>query len=251
MKIKVMETAVELGEEAALLAAAVLNRTIANRGQARLVLSTGASQFETLKALVGLDVDWKKVAMFHLDEYVGLPESHPASFRRYLKERFVNLVHPGRVYFVNGEGDITANIMALAAEISKEPPDLALVGVGENSHIAFNDPPADFTTKEPYIVVNLNDRCKRQQVREGWFATAADVPRQAVSMSVYQIMQCKTIIAPVPHREKAEAIRMMLEEEVTNEIPATILTYHPALTLLLDRASASKVNPGIVARFSQ
>jgi glucosamine-6-phosphate deaminase len=166
-----------------------------------LVLSTGASQFETLDALVKSEVDWSKVEMFHLDEYVNLPESHVASFRKYLKERFINKIPLGKVHLISGEENIQNMSQKLSVEIRKEPIDLALIGIGENAHIAFNDPPADFETKEAYIVVNLDENCKKQQVREGWLATVEDVPKQAISMTVHQILQSKVIISCVPHPE--------------------------------------------------
>ena len=187
------ENAVEVGKDAARLAAMKLNLAIEGRGSARIILSTGASQFETLEALVKADVDWSKVEMFHLDEYVGLPETHPASFRKYLKERFVNLVNLKAAYFVDGEHP-EETIKYLTEEIAKAPIDVALIGVGENAHIAFNDPPADFDTKESYIIVNLDEKCRMQQVGEGWFKTIDDVPKQAVSMTPYRIMESKTII---------------------------------------------------------
>lgn len=242
MNLKILANSEELGKAAAKAAADILNRSIDEQGKARLVLSTGASQFDTLKALVSMKVDWSRVEMFHLDEYVALPESHPASFRKYLKERFINLVHPGKVFLVNGEGDCDANISALTKEIQKEPVDLAVVGIGENAHIAFNDPPADFTTKAAYHIVTLDDNCKKQQVREGWFPDIEAVPKEAISMTVYQILTSKTIISPVPNAVKAKAIKAMLENEVTPEVPATILKNHPDFLLLLDENSAALIN---------
>ncbi len=242
MNVKILETSEKLGKEAATLAAAVLNKTIQEKGSARLALSTGASQFETIKHLVEMDVDWGKVEMFHLDEYVNLPVSHKASFRKYLKERFVNLVSLKKVHFVNGEGNIQETVKKLSEEISKEPIDLGLIGIGENAHIAFNDPPADFETKDPYIVVNLDENCKQQQVREGWFESIDKVPSQAISMSVHQIMSCKVIISSVPHKVKAKAIKAVFEKEVTNMIPATILKTHQDITLFLDKQSSSELN---------
>jgi glucosamine-6-phosphate deaminase len=249
VKVNIYDSPEELGYAAAGFAAAVLNQAIAERGCARVVLSTGASQFETLQALVDQKVDWSKIEMFHLDEYVQLPESHPASFRKYLRERFTNRVRLKNCFFVNGEGDIQANIRELTHQIRKEPIDLALVGIGENAHIAFNDPPADFNTQEAYIVVNLDENCKQQQVREGWFANVADVPNQAISMTVFQIMQSKIIVSAVPHHVKANAMKMTFENDVTPKIPATILKEHPAVHIFLDRESASLVKPKLLNRF--
>ncbi|TVY05474.1 glucosamine-6-phosphate deaminase [Paenibacillus cremeus] len=240
MNVKILKNAAELGAEAAKIAAKVLNNRIEEKGKARLVLSTGASQFETLKALAQEDVDWSKVEMFHLDEYVNLSEAHPASFRKYLKDRFVGLIPLQKAHYVNGEGNLDENIAALASEIRKEPIDLALIGIGENAHIAFNDPPADFDTKEAYVVVDLDEACKRQQVGEGWFATLNDVPKQAITMTVHQIMQSEVILSCVPHKVKAKAIHDFFTNDVTNQIPATILKKHPNFTLLLDELSASE-----------
>ncbi len=195
-----------------------------------------------------MELDWSKVEMFHLDEYVGLPETHPASFRKYLKERFINIVHPGKVFLVDGEGNIQKNIAQLNKAIREEPVDLALIGIGENAHIAFNDPPADFETKEAYIIVDLAERCKKQQVGEGWFQTVDDVPKQAISMTIYQIMQSRVIISPVPYQVKAEAIKLTLENDLSNMVPATMLKKHKSVTLFLDEDSASLVDPKLLNR---
>ena len=246
MKVKVFKNSEELGKAAASYSAEILNKAIKEKGEARLVLSTGASQFDTLKALIEEDVDWSKVEMFHLDEYIGLSESHPASFRKYLKERFTSKVPLKKAHFVDGEGNVQERIKLLTNEIRKAPVDLALIGIGENTHIAFNDPPADFDTKEAYIIVNLDDACKRQQVGEGWFPTVNDVPGQAISMSVYQIMQSKVIVSCVPYKAKAKAVKLVLENDVTNTIPATMLKRHPNWTLFLDSDSAALVDRDVL-----
>ncbi len=238
MKIVISKTADELGCRAAEQSARVINEAIAKNGKARIVLSTGASQFETLKYLVKADVDWSKVEMFHLDEYVDLPITHPASFRKYLKERFVDLTNVGEAHFVDGTPE---GIEALTKELRSAPIDLGLIGIGRNSHIAFNDPPADFDTKAAYLVVKLDDACRDQQVGEGWFATRDDVPEYAVSMSVWQIMQCKTIISAVPHAEKAWAVAAALGNELSNRFPATMLKTHGDYTLYVDAASYADV----------
>lgn len=236
MKIIVSDTPRELGQAAARLAAEYLNELIDKNGYARIVVSTGASQFETFEALVASVIDWSKVEMYHLDEYAGLPESHPASFRKYLKERFVSKVHLLAANFVDGSAE---GIIEISKKLLEKPVNLGFIGIGENGHIAFNDPPADFETKDPYIMVSLNATCKKQQVGEGWFATVEDVPKQAVSMSVFQIMQCKKIISCVPHAVKAKAVADTINSEPTNLIPATILKTHPDWTLLLDKNSAA------------
>ena len=185
MTITIFENPVELGKNAAEYCTEIINEAIASNGKARIVLSTGASQFDTIKTLTKKNIEWGKVEMFHLDEYIGLPESHPASFRKYLKERFLSKVKIKQAYLVDGEDDPQKTIDYLTAEIRKEPIDLGVIGIGENAHIAFNDPPADFGTEEAFICVALDDACKQQQVREGWFATTDDVPQQAISMSVF------------------------------------------------------------------
>jgi len=236
MKVIVSDTPKELGITAARIAAEYLNGLISKKGYARIVVSTGSSQFETFEALIASDIDWSKVEMFHLDEYAGLPESHPASFRKYLKERFVSKVNLLAVNFVDGN---PGSIQALSRKLLEKPVDLGLIGIGENGHIAFNDPPADFETKDAYILVNLSDTCKKQQVGEGWFANVDEVPKQAVSMSVHQIMQCGKIISCVPHAVKAKAVADTMNNDLTNLVPATILKNHSDWTLLLDKASAA------------
>ncbi len=241
MEIRIAKDRYALGESAAKHVAGILREVIAEKGSARIVLSTGASQFDTLEALTKVSgIAWDKVEMFHLDEYVDLPKTHPASFRKYLQERFVDKVAPLKaVHFVDGT---EAGIAALTAELRRAPIDIGLIGIGENGHIAFNDPPADFETKEAYIIVNLDDACKRQQMGEGWFATVDDVPKQAVSMTPYQIMQCERIVSCVPYSVKAEAVRKTLRtSETTNLVPATLLKEHPDFILYLDADSASGI----------
>ena len=239
IRISVSATPEELGERAAMKIAELLNAAIKAKGHARLVLSTGQSQFETLSALVHKDVDWPKVEMFHLDEYVGLPESHVASFRKYLKERFVSLVNLKAAYFVNGEGDVEKNIEELTEEIRKDVVDVGVIGIGENGHIAFNDPPADFDTDMAYKVVDLDRRCRMQQVGEGWFKTFEDVPKQAITMCPRQIMACEHIVTAVPHKVKAEAVFNTITKPVTPDVPATLMKTHPDWNLFLDDDSAS------------
>ncbi|HZK39506.1 MAG TPA: 6-phosphogluconolactonase [Clostridia bacterium] len=236
MNIIVCENAEELGEKAAELAAEHLHKQIKRNGSARIIVSTGASQFDTFRALIASDIEWNKVEMFHLDEYFGLAESHPASFRKYLKERFVSKVNLLGVNFVEGTAE---NIQEVSKKLLEKPVDLGIIGIGENAHIAFNDPPADFETTDPYILVNLDEACKKQQVGEGWFATIDDVPKQAVTMSVHQILQCKKIISCVPYAVKAKAVAATVNNDTDNQIPATILKTHKDWTLLLDKDSAA------------
>ncbi len=222
-------------------AAAALRETIARAGRANVIAATGASQFEFLEALVAKPgIDWGRTVFFHLDEYVGLPETHPASFRRYLRERIVARVHPGAFHFVNGDAaDPVAECARVGELIKLHPIDVAFVGIGENGHLAFNDPPADFETGTPYLVVTLDEACRRQQMGEGWFATLADVPAQAISMSVKQILKSREILCIVPDTRKAQAVHDCLDGGVTPQHPASILQEHPRTTMYLDAASAA------------
>ena len=241
MEIRICKDPVALGASAARYVAERLNQLIAEKGHARVVLSTGASQFDTLDSLTRENVDWSRVDMFHLDEYVGLPITHGASFRKYLQERFVDKL-PCALRSVNYVDGTEEGITALTAKLREDVIDIGLIGIGENTHIAFNDPPADFNTREAYIIVNLDEKCKGQQMGEGWFATIDDVPKQAVSMTPWQIMQCREIISCVPYGVKAEAIEKTLTtKETTPMVPATLLKEHPNFILYADANSAERV----------
>ncbi|MCF1715644.1 glucosamine-6-phosphate deaminase [Flavihumibacter sp. RY-1] len=241
MQVHIQANATELGKEAGRQAAAIIQQAIQEKGQANIILATGASQFETLRYLVNdKDIQWSSVVAFHLDEYIGMPDSHPASFRKYLRERFIDQVTPLKeIFLINGETNQEAECQRLSDAIAQYPIDLALVGIGENGHLAFNDPPADFDTKSPYIIVNLDEACRRQQMGEGWFQTLEEVPSQAISMSVHQIMQAKHIICSVPDKRKAEAVRNSLKQAVSNLYPSSILQNHPNCDIYLDQFSAS------------
>ncbi len=239
MNIIVLKDSKALGQRAAIHAARLLNEAVAARGSARLVLSTGASQLATIEALVGMDVAWDKVEMFHLDEYVGLPDTHPASFRKYLRERFIEKINLKHAHLVDGTVE---SIAPLTAALRSAPIDVGLIGIGENAHIAFNDPPADFDTRAAFIVVDLDDACKRQQVGEGWFKDVDEVPKQAVTMTVHQILQCRAILSCVPFAVKANAIKRTLKSSLTNMIPATALKDHPDYTLYVDSDSFAAVD---------
>ena len=241
MNIKITDNPVELGKVSAAAAIEGIINAIKQKGQANVILATGASQFETLKNLVeDTTIDWSKVVMFHLDEYIGLPETAPASFRKYLKERFLNLVSPLKAsYLVNGETDPEVECKRLNQIITDHPIDVALVGIGENGHLAFNDPPADFDTVSPYIVVDLDEKCRLQQFNEGWFASLAEVPKKAISMSIKQICKSKMIICSVPDSRKAEAVKNTLENKVSNNDPASVLQTHAQCLFILDKSSAS------------
>jgi glucosamine-6-phosphate deaminase len=236
---RIFDDKAALGRAAASEAAARLRETIAAKGAARIIAATGASQFEFLAALVAEPgVDWKKVEMFHLDEYVGLSLDHPASFRRYLLERLIRPTGLERAHLLDGEKDPQQVCRAVGAEIGKAPIDIAFVGIGENGHLAFNDPPADFVSEEPYLVVQLDEACRRQQVGEGWFAGLAQVPTRALSMSVRQILKARKILCIVPDARKATAVKVCLEGRVDPMAPASILQTHADTTIYLDRESA-------------
>ena len=240
MEIRVFDTKAELGEAAARDAARIINEAIEERGAAFVIAATGASQFEFLDALVQEKIDWARVVYFHLDEYVGLPESHPASFRRYLKERLLSRIHPKAFHFLDGEvADVSQECRRVGELIAQQTIDVAFVGIGENGHLAFNDPPADFETEEPYLVVNLDDTCRQQQVGEGWFKSIAEVPNQAISMSIKQILKSRNILCIVPDLRKAEAVRASVTLAVSPLQPASILQQHDHVTLYLDRDSSS------------
>lgn len=240
MDIHFSKTVQELGKAAGTAAGQSIREAIQVNGYANIILATGTSQFETINQLIAEEVDWSKVTMFHLDEYIGLRESHPASFRKYLKERFLSKVPPLKAaYLIDGEADANEECQRLGELISKHPIDVALVGIGENGHLAFNDPPADFETEQPYIVVELDEPCRKQQLGEGWFASLEEVPRQAISMSIRQIVKSKHIICSVPDSRKAIAVRDCLEKPVSNLHPASILQEHTRCNCYLDESSAS------------
>ena len=236
-----------MGISAAQAAAKAIQQAIADRNQANLILATGASQFEMLEALTATSgIDFSKVVMFHLDEYIGLGPEHPASFRKYLKERFVDQVGPLKAaHFVDGDtGDPAGECQRLADLIRSHPIDVACVGIGENGHLAFNDPPADFATEEPYLVVDLDERCRRQQLGEGWFATLDDVPSQAISMGIRQILKSTRLIVTVPDKRKAAAVAGALAGAVTPDCPASILQEHKHCSIFLDKPAASQLPTG-------
>jgi glucosamine-6-phosphate deaminase len=241
VNIQVFDTKQELGRAAAERAAAAIGEAIARAGEARVIAATGASQFEFLDALVTTHgIDWGRIDMFHLDEYVGVSDSHPASFRRYLRERIVERVHPRAFHFLAGDAaDPALECRRVGALLARSPIDVAFVGIGENGHLAFNDPPADFETEEPYVVVELDEACRRQQLGEGWFATLDDVPRRAISMSIRQILKAREILCIVPDARKARAVHDCLDGGVTPTQPSSILQTHAATTVYLDRHSAA------------
>ena len=242
MKLTISSSRKANGRAAASYGAGRLRETLAQCGEARVIVATGASQFEMLEALLGEPgIAWEKMTFFHLDKYVGLPVTHPASFRRYLWERFHSkLPTPARAFhYVAGDRNPVEECGRLGALITQHPIDLCFAGIGENAHLAFNDPPADFDTEAPYLVVNLDEACRRQQFGEGWFDSLEAVPRQAISMSIRQILKSRCIIITAPDERKAQAVKDSIEGPVTNLVPSSILQQHPDTHLFLDSASAS------------
>jgi glucosamine-6-phosphate deaminase len=229
---------------AAELGASTLREVIARQGGARIIAATGASQIEFLQALTtSPGIDWSRVEMFHLDEYVGLPITHPASFRKYLIERLIEPAGITRYHLLNGECDVAEVCRHVGEELNRAPIDVAFVGIGENAHLAFNDPPADFLTEEPYIIVGLDEACRMQQVGEGWFPNLATVPEKAISMSIRQILKARKILCIVPDQRKAQAVKACLQGPVCANSPASVLQKHTDVTLFLDEASASLLDP--------
>ena len=248
MMVRVFDDKKLLGEAAAEQASKAIRRAIGKQGMARIIAATGMSQVDFLDALTRDDkIDWRKVEMFHLDEYVGLPLTHPASFRKYLFERLIHKVGLTNHHLLDGTGDANETVRVVGDALRSAPVDVAFVGIGENGHLAFNDPPADFQTEEPYLVVELDEACVRQQVGEGWFANISEVPRRAISMSVRQILKAKEIVCVVPDARKAAAVKLCFDGEISPMAPASILRTHSAATIYLDRASASLLSPGTIS----
>ena len=248
MILRVFEDKAGLAAAAAEQASSAIRRAIDERKLARIIAATGNSQLEFLEALTADSrIDWSKVEMFHLDEYVGLPATHPASFRKYLFERLIRKVGIARYHLLDGTLDPAQAIRPVAEALQSAPIDVAFVGIGENGHLAFNDPPADFETDEAYVVVHLDDACVRQQVGEGWFKDASEVPRRAISMSVRHIMKASEIVCIVPDARKAAAVKLCFEGEISSQAPASILRSHPRATVYLDRDSASLLAPATLS----
>ena len=251
MQIRIFADKSSLGRAAAEQAAATLRATLSHAGTARLVAATGSSQFEFLETLTSMEgIDWSRVELFHLDEYVGLPITHPASFRKYLFERLINKTGITQHHLLDGEGDPRATIKKAGEELRVKPVDLGFAGIGENGHLAFNDPPADFRNEEPYLLVELDEACRQQQVNEGWFAWLSDVPATAISMSIRQILRAREIIAVVPDARKAKAVQVCFEGEISPLAPASILREHPNATVYLDGESASLLSAETILKFS-
>jgi glucosamine-6-phosphate deaminase len=249
--VKVLEDKLALGRAAAEQAAIALRRAVQDHKRARIIAATGASQLDFLDALTRKEsIDWQSVEMFHLDEYLGLPITHPASFRKYLLDHLIRKTGIARYHLLDSNADPHKVISRTGESLNAAPIDIAFAGIGENGHLAFNDPPADFQTEEPYLIVNLDEACRRQQVGEGWFADLSEVPRQAISMSVRQIMKAREIIVVVPDARKAQAARLCFEGEINPMAPASILRTHANATVYLDKASSSLLSPVTLAAFT-
>jgi glucosamine-6-phosphate deaminase len=247
MQLRIFRDKSSLSQAAAEQAANAIRGAVGDHGRARIVAATAASQIEFLDALTKASgIDWRKVEAFHLDEYIGLPVTHPGSFRKMLIEQLIQKTAIVNYHLLDGDADDPASVARLVGkELASAPVDIAFLGIGENGHIAFNDPPADFEIEEPYIVVNLDEACRQQQVGEAWFANISQVPKQALSMSVQQILKAKEILAVVPDQRKAQAVKACFEGEISPMAPASILRTHPNATVYLDKNSASMLSPAL------
>jgi glucosamine-6-phosphate deaminase len=251
MQIAIFPEKKELAKAAAAEASEALRNAITKRGQARLIAATGAAQFDFLDLITqDRSIDWSKVEMFHLDEYIGIPADHPASFRKFLLDRLINKTGMTRYHLLDGDRDPKEAIASVTKEIQKAPIDVAFVGIGENGHLAFNDPPADFETEEAYLVVDLDQACRKQQMGEGWFKSIDEGPRRAISMSVKQVLRAVKIIAIVPERRKAEAIAKCFGGDISPMAPSSILRTHKNAVIYLDKDSASLLKPEALERLS-
>ncbi len=251
MIVKVVDDAMAMGKAAGAQAALAIREAMRARGKARIVAATGASQFHFLEALTAAPgIDWKRVEFFHLDEYIGLPMTHPASFCKFLRERLIDKTGITEYHLLDGAADPAQVIRATSLAIAAAPIDIAFAGIGENGHIAFNDPPADFETEEPYLIVNLDEACRKQQVGEGWFTDLAAVPQRAISMSVRQVLRAREIVAVVPDARKAEAVRACFDGPISPMAPASILRTHPNATIYLDKQSSALLNPATLLKLA-
>lgn len=238
--IQIYPTKRELADAAAQHAANSLGALLRKQENVRLLAATGASQIDFLERLTGCrDFDWARVELFHLDEYIGVNREHSASFARYIKQRIIEPTGIRRYHLLDGASRPQELVAEIGQEISRAPIDLAFVGIGENGHLAFNDPPADFETEEPYLIVHLDQVCRAQQVEEGWFPSIDDVPKRAITISIPQLLKAREILCIAPDRRKAEAVKSCLEGPLTPAAPASALRAHPNATIFLDADSAS------------
>jgi glucosamine-6-phosphate deaminase len=247
MLLRIFKDKVSLGRAAAEQATTTIRSALAERGEARIITATGAAQFQFLEALTATtNIDWPKVEAFHLDEYVGLPASHPGSFKKFLMDNFASKTGIVKFHYLDGNAsDVAAAAREVGRKLISGPIDIAFLGIGENGHIAFNDPPADFDTEDPYLIVNLDEACRRQQVGEAWFADISQVPERAISMSARQILKARELLVVVPDQRKARAVKMCLEGEISPMAPASILRRHSNVTVYLDHNSSSLLSPAL------
>ena len=247
MKIRVFADGSSLANEAAAQAAALIEQAIDSRGRARILVATGASQLRFLNALTNSKgLDWSKVEMFHLDEYIGIARTHRASFGNYLTERFVRKTKVGAYHLLDGEAEPEVVCREIGQKLSAAPIDVAFAGIGENSHLAFNDPPADLVTEDPYHIVSLDPACRRQQVSEGWFERLEDVPTKAISITIPQLLKSRAVISVVPDARKAEAVKRCVAGPIGPMAPASLLRTHTDVTLYLDHDSAAFLDPDVL-----
>jgi glucosamine-6-phosphate deaminase len=244
LKVKVFRDRAALGRAAAGAAAARI-RALQQRGRfLNLLFASGLSQVQTLQALRDEPgIRWERVCAFHMDEYVGLPADAPQAFGQFLRDRLFNGLPLGQVFYIDGNApDLKKECERYARLLQEHPLDLGLMGIGENGHLAFNDPPANFETEEPYLIVTLDERCRLQQVGEGWFQSPEQVPAQAISMSVRQILRSRQLVATVPDLRKADAVKNALDGPVTPQCPASIVQQHENCSVFLDEAAASRLS---------
>jgi len=240
VQIEVYRASAQMARAAATKAADALRNAIAERGRAVVVFAAASSQMQFLDFLLDEpDVEWDKTVLFQLDEYIGVDASHPASFRKFLDERVILRVRPGTVHLIRGEeAESQQECDRLNELIGGYDVDLALVGIGENGHLAFNDPPADFEEEAAYAIVDLDETCRAQQANEGWFDSVADVPKIAISMTIKQIMRARVIVCTVPDARKEKAVRECLTGDVSPMLPASMLQQHGDVYIYLDAPSA-------------
>ena len=251
MKLEIRASGREAGAAAARTAAEAMRQLGRNGHNFAMIFATGASQLDMLSVLTSMPgLPWNQLTGFHLDEYVGLDENHPASFRRYLRQNLTSRVAMREFFAINGNaGDIEKFCTDYARRIEQASPQICLLGIGENGHLAFNDPAeADFDDPQPMKMVSLDRRCRQQQVGEGWFGSWEEVPEHALTLTMPTIFRIPKLILTVPDRRKAEAIRRTLHDPISSACPSTLLRNHPDVTLFLDRESASILDADPFAR---
>jgi glucosamine-6-phosphate deaminase len=245
LKIEIHQNTEMAGKAAAQAAARAIQELKQEHERIAIIFATGASQLATLDALIArAHVPWKEIEGFHLDEYIGISENHPASFRRYLRERLMQRVPMGKFFQIQGDAPDPEMICSqYARRLQAEQPQLCLLGIGENGHLAFNDPAeANFEDPLDVKIVGLDTECRQQQVAEGWFSGLEEVPSQAITVTIPALMRVPRLIVSVPGPRKAAVMRRTVEEAISTACPATILRHHPDVTVYLDRDSAGQLH---------